>query len=351
MIRFASAALTRMALAWGSVAALACAALAMPAPAAAADNLPVVRFQDYPGSGNLQIRVARTKGWCQAAGIVCELKPIPAAPLGLQALIGGSIDVAQTPIEVVAAAVARGGKLKTVVGSAVTNIFQIDAGNTLKLPHEKEGYPAVMQDFKGQKVGVVSRGSATEAFFRFLMQQAGQDPDSVTYVAVGAPMTAFAAVRAGQVPVAVSWEPLGTMCDLTQMCRVVFRGATAKQPALLTQMYGAGTGLVMTDEEIAAHPEIAHAVVKISQQAAAFINDRANEAEVLKISAAYSAFDIPHGDEIAKRTLDLGLETNTFEPIVKRSAVAATLQYLKDTGQLTKLPAVDDIVWKDAPDK
>lgn len=347
---FPSSALTRMARTLGAAAALACAVLAVPAPAAAAD-LPVVRFQDYPGLGNLMIRVARTKGWCQAAGIVCELKPIPAAPLGLQALIGGSIDVAQTPIEVVAAAVSRGGKLKTVVGSAVTNIFQIDAASTLKLPHAKDGYPAVMQDFKGQKVGVVSRGSASEAFFRFLMEQAGQNPDEVTYVAVGTPMTAFAALRAGQVPVIVSWEPSGTMCDLTKVCHVVFRGATAKQPALLTQMYGAGTGLVMTDEEIAAHPEIAQAVVKISTQAAAFINDKANEAEVLKISAAYSAFDIPHGDEIAKRALDLGLETNTFEPMVKRSAVQATLEYLKDTGQLTKLPAVDDIVWKDAPEK
>lgn len=346
---FAPRPLARLTHAVAAVAALIAAVALLPAPAAAADSLPVVRFQDYPGLGNLMIRVARTKGWCQAAGITCELKTIPAAPLGLQALIGGSIDVAQTPVEVVAAAVARGGKLKTIVGSAVTNIFQIDVADTLKLPHGKDGYPAVMQDFKGRKVGVVSRGSASEAFFRFLMQQAGQNPDEVTYVAVGAPMTAFAALRAGQVPAVVSWEPSGTMCELTKVCHVVFRGATAKEPKLLTQMYGAGTGLVMTDEAIAAHPNIAHAVVKISRQAAAFINDKANEAEVLKISAEYSAFDIPHGDEIAKRTFELGLDTGTFKPVVKRSAVQATLEYLKDTGQLTQLPSVDAIVWKDAP--
>jgi NitT/TauT family transport system substrate-binding protein len=329
--------------------ALAAAAAALPSPAAAAGSPPVVRFQDYPGHGNLLIRVARSKGWCEAAGIACELKTIPAAPLGLQALIGGSIDVAQTPIEVVASAVLRGAKLRTVAGSAVSNIFQIDAATALALPHEAQGYPAVMQDLKGHKIGVVARGSATESFFAFLMQQAGQPADDVTYVAVGAPNTAFAALRAGQVDVIVSWEPSGTMCELSKACKVVYRGATAKQPALLDAMYGAGTGLVMRAEEIAAHPEIARAVLKVSQQAAAYVNDPANEAEVLRISATYFPFDMPQGDLVARRTFELGLQSGTFKTMVRRSAVKATLEYLQQTKQLTHLPAVDDLVWDGAP--
>lgn len=330
-------------------AALAAAAAALPSSAAAAGKLPVVRFQDYPGHGNLLIRVARSKGWCEAAGIVCELKTIPAAPLGLQALIGGSIDVAQAPIEVVAAAVLRGARLRTVVGSAVSNIFQIDAAAALALPHEAQGYPAVMQDFKGRKVGVVARGAATESFFAFLMQQAGLQADDVTYVAVGAPNTAFAALRAGQVDAIVSWEPSGTMCELSKACKVVYRGATATQPALLEAMYGAGTGLVMRTDEIAAHPEIARAVRKVSQQAAAFVNDRANEAEVLRISASDYTFDMPQGELIARRTFELGLETSTFRTMVRRSAVKATLEYLQQTRQLAHLPPVDELVWDGAP--
>jgi NitT/TauT family transport system substrate-binding protein len=323
------------------------AGLALPLAARAGD--PIVRFQDYPGHGNLLIRVARSKGWCKAAGIDCELRTIPAAPLGLQALIGGSIDVAQTPIEVVAAAVQRGARLRTVVGSAVSNIFQVDVSSKLALAHEAQGYPAEMQDLKGLKVGVVSRGSATESFFSFLMQQAGLKADDVTYVAVGAPNTAFAALRAGQVDAIVSWEPSGTMCELSKLCKVLYRGATASQPALLKAMYGAGTGLVMRADEIAAHPEIARAVVKVSQQAAAFVDDPANEAEVLRISAEYFKFDMPQGDLIARRTLELGLQTATFKTMVRRSAVQATLDYLKDTKQLAALPAVGELVWDGAP--
>ena len=321
-----------------------------PAPAAAADAPPVIRFQDYPGHGNLLVRVARTKGWCAAAGITCELKPIAAAPLGLQALIGNSIDVAMAPVEVVAAATLRGAKLRTVVGSAVSNIFQVDAASALQLPNEAKGYPAVMQDFKGKKIGVVARGSATESFFSWLMQQAGHQAGDVTYVAVGAPNTAFAALRAGQVDAIVSWEPSGTMCELSKACRVVFRGSDASEPSLLKAMYGAGTGLVMRAEDISARPQVAQAVRKISQQAATFVKDPANMAEVLSISATYSPVDgMPQGDLLARRTLERGLESHTFQAMVRRSAVEATLQYMQQTKQLPATPKLEDLVWEGAP--
>ena len=328
--------------------ALAAAAVAAPAPAVAAD-LPVVRFQDYPGSGNLMIRVARSKGWCQQAGIVCELKVIPAAPLGVQALIGGSIDVSETPIDVVAAAVLRGAKIKTVVGAAVSNFFQVDATAKLPMPHEAQGYPALMQDFKGRKIGVVARGSSSEAMFTYLLKEAGLSAEDVSYVAVGAPNTAFAALRAGQVDAAVTWEPAGIMCELSKACKVVYRGDGATKPELLQQMYGANTGLVMRDEQIQAQPEIAKAVVKLAQQASAFINDRANLDEVQKISDEYFKFDMPQGDKIARYTLERGLDAGTFKTMVRRSAVQATLKYLAETKQLTQLPTVDQLVWSGAP--
>ncbi len=328
----------------------AAAALAQPAPVVAAD-LPVVRFQDYPGSGNLMIRVARSKGWCQEAGIVCELKTIPAAPLGVQALIGGSIDVSETPIDVVAAAVLRGAKIKTVVGAAVSNFFQVDASAKLPTPHLAEGYPAMMRDFKGRKIGVVARGSATEALFTYLLKEAGMSAGDVIYVAVGAPNTAFAALRAGQVDAAVTWEPAGIMCELSNACRVAYRTNDATKPELLKQMYGANTGLVMREEQIEAHPEIAQAVVKLSQKASAFINDRANLDEVLRISDEYFKFDMPQGDKIARHTLEQGLESGTFKTMVRRGAVQATLKYLAETKQLPSLPTVDQLVWSGAPNE
>ncbi|MDE2452309.1 MAG: ABC transporter substrate-binding protein [Burkholderiales bacterium] len=329
--------------------ALSSAAAPVLAAAAAPAAPAVVRFQDYPGLGNLLIRVAASKGYCAQEGLVCKLTMIPAAPLGLQALIGGSIDVAMTPVEVVAEAVMRGSRLRAVVGAAVTNINEVAVAASLPMPHQGQGYPAEMQDLKGRRVGVTSRGSAAESFFSFLLEQAGMRADDVTYVAVGAPNTAFAALRAGQVDAIVSWEPAGVMCELTKQCRMVFRSATAPKPDLLKAMNGAGADLVMRADEVDRQPAIAQALARISKRAADFVNDPANKAEVLKISAGYFAFDMPQGDLIARRTLEQALELHTYSPVVSRAAVQATLAYLKQTKRLAAVPALADIVWPQAP--
>lgn len=46
-----------------------------------------VKFQDYPGSGNMPFRVAASKGYYEKAGIKCQLQMIPSGPLGAQALL------------------------------------------------------------------------------------------------------------------------------------------------------------------------------------------------------------------------------------------------------------------------
>lgn len=324
-------------------------AACLPLNAQAAGKSTVVRFQDYPGHGNLLIRVAQAKGWCEAAGIQCELKPIPQAPLGVQALMGGSIDVAQTPIEVVAAAVQRGAKVRSMAGSAVAQIFQIDASNNFKMPHETDGFPAMMQDFKGKKIGVTARGSASESLFAWLMQEAGHKADEATYVAVGAPNTAFAALRQGQVDAVVSWEPAGVMCEMTQACRVVFRAADAPKPALLRAMHGAGIVLVMRDDDLSKRPEMAHAVIKVSQQAEAFVNNPTNQDEVLRISAQFFDFDMPQGEVIARRSFEIARNANAYRTAVKPSAVQATIEYQQQTGQLPNGIAIHQLLWPQTP--
>ena len=40
-----------------------------------------VKLQDYPGTGNMLLRVAISKGYCEKYGIKCELQMIPAPAL------------------------------------------------------------------------------------------------------------------------------------------------------------------------------------------------------------------------------------------------------------------------------
>ncbi|MCC0000747.1 MAG: hypothetical protein H6870_17495 [Methylobacteriaceae bacterium] len=59
-----------------------------------------VKIQDYPGIGNMLYRIAASKGYCEKHGIKCQLQMIASGPLGVQALLAKSVDVAFAPPEV-----------------------------------------------------------------------------------------------------------------------------------------------------------------------------------------------------------------------------------------------------------
>lgn len=70
-----------------------------------------LRIQDYPGLGNFLVRVANANGLCEKHGLKCELRTIPQAPLGLQTMLAGDIDVAYGPPEVLIQAMNKGADL------------------------------------------------------------------------------------------------------------------------------------------------------------------------------------------------------------------------------------------------
>ena len=62
-------------------------ALALTLGTTAMAQTTTLRIQDYPGLGNMITRVAAANGYCEKNGIKCELKTIPAGPLGIQTLL------------------------------------------------------------------------------------------------------------------------------------------------------------------------------------------------------------------------------------------------------------------------
>ena len=94
-----------------------------------------LKIQDYPGTGNLLVRVAQANGYCKAEGLNCELKTIAAAPLGLQTMLAGDIDIAFGPTEVAAAAGARKAPIKIIGAGFADPVFFLVAGAKTVLPY------------------------------------------------------------------------------------------------------------------------------------------------------------------------------------------------------------------------
>ena len=253
------------------------------------------------------------------------------------------------PASVMNDAVQKGAKMKMVVGGAVSNVSALIGGNHVPQPNADKGWPAFMQDLKGRKIGVTARGSLMETTTTWMLLKAGMKAEDVTFVAVGGPNTAYGALVSKQVDAIMMFEPAGSMCAVLGTCRVIWRGATEKQPAEQYALNGGGNGLVFTQEYIDRNPQVIEAVIKAIRDAEAFINNPASFDEVVKIAESYFKFEMPKGDEVLRASLRIANDANTYRAAINRNAIKAGLDFLVETKQIEKAPPVSEFVFDKAP--
>ena len=308
-----------------------------------------VKFQDYPGTGNMLIRVAISKGYCEKYGIKCELQMIPAPTLAAQAMLAKSIDSFFGPTTIMNSAIQKGAKMKMVVGGAVVNTLILTAGNSTETPNAGKGFPSFMLDLKGKKIGVSARGSAAELMTGWMLQKAGMKAEDVTYVAVGAPNTAYGALVSKQVDALMLFEPTGAMCDVLKTCKRIWTAAADQQPAEMFATNGGGSGQVFTQEYIDKNPHVIEAVIKAVKDADAFINGQGNFDEVMKIGLGYFRFDMPKGDEILAQVMRDAIQARAYIAPISRKAILAELDLLVAVKMIDKMPAIADLIYDKAP--
>jgi NitT/TauT family transport system substrate-binding protein len=307
-----------------------------------------LNFQDYPSSGgNLLTRVAIEKGYCERNGIRCSLKTLPSAPMALQALTAGSIDVAMTPLTVEASAVQKGAKIKAVAGALVDNVGVLVERNESIGPNASKGFPGVIQDLKGKKIGVSVRGGSSELQMLLILEKAGLKPTDVTVVAVGGANTAVAAMLSGQIDAAFTYEPAGAICNIGKKCKVLYRADHDKLPAEIYATNGAQQNFVVRLEMLDKHPEQVDAIIKAMRDAQNFIQDPNNFEEVKAISMKYFQLKMPQGDAITAEALRANLPGHRVD--ISRSAAKATVDLMLYQKALAKPVPIEDLLYAKAP--
>lgn len=308
-----------------------------------------VKFMDIPGPGNMLVRVAIAKGFCKQQGLTCELQMIPAAPLGVQAMMANTIDSAIAPLDVMIGAINNGTKMKMVTGSLVSNLLMLVTRNDMAAPNADKPWPQYMSDLKGKRIGVTARGASTETGMRYLFSKAGLNPDDATYVAVGGAVTAYNALASKQIDAAMIVEPVGAICRVSKTCRVAWRGSENKEPAALYSLNGASNGLVFTQKFIDQKPDVIAAVIRAVKSSDAFINDPANFEEVVKIANSYFKFELPGGDEVMRSNLTQFIKDRTYSAAINREAIKGGINYLVEAKLINAPMAVSELVYDNAP--
>ncbi|MGH7794844.1 MAG: ABC transporter substrate-binding protein [Candidatus Binatia bacterium] len=193
----------------------------------------------------LQFRIAQMKGFYREEGLDLETLLIRGS-VGMQALIGGSVDYASAAGSIIAAGV-RGMPVKLVL--IVNSRPQFDL----------VGQPDVksIQQLKGKVVGISSRGGAVDLLTQLILSQHGLTPNKdVTTIVIGTPEELATALRTGRIAACLLSPPRQLILYREGFTRLAYSGD------YLTSYPSGGVGA--TDEKIKNNPAEVLAFVRAS---------------------------------------------------------------------------------------
>jgi len=313
-------------------------------------NGETLNVQNYAGTtGNMHAVIAQKKGFCEKYNFKCETKTLNSGTLGLQALVGKTIDIAQTGTELTAATGESGLVLVGLSLPAV--VLSVSVRTDVPLPNKAKGYPEMMKDFKGLKIGTTARGAGGEVIFNTMLRDAGMQPSDVTYVAVGGPATAYTSMVVGkQVDVAVMFQPLTQLCAFNKTCATVIDMTIGEGPKSVKDMTGSAVVFVARREMADANPNLMAAFYAAFRDAAAWFNDPANFEELVAIYTPLISFgDLPGADQLRRDWIKSVIPAYSKDLKIDRAAVKASLDFYQENKFLEKPVDPAKLIWDKAP--
>lgn len=214
----------------------------------------------------IPFKIAQVKGFYRDEGLDVEVILIRGA-VGLQALLGGSVDFTSASGSTIAAAV-RGLPVKLVFVSAAKPQFDLVAQPQIRS----------VQDLKGKLVGISSRGGSIDLLTQIILQKNGLTPNKdVISIVVGGQEDTVLALRAGRIAAGLLTPPRPLILQREGFTRIAYSGD-------YMPTYPTG-GIGVRDEKIRTHASEVLAFVRASLKGLQFA--RQSRAESIKIIADY----------------------------------------------------------------
>jgi len=164
----------------------------------AAPNLRPVRIAIHRDPiAFLPVSVAQTLGYYSQEGLAANVSDVSGGTKAMEALIGGSVDVAAGSMSDVVQVAAEGRKVRGFL------VIYPRPSEVLAVAPALTGTIRTIRDLKGRAVGVTTPGSATHQFLNFLLVTNGLSPQDVGVVSVGMSASSLAALERGKVDAAV----------------------------------------------------------------------------------------------------------------------------------------------------
>jgi len=144
----------------------------------------------------IPVYLAAQLGLYRKNGLRVELAEFPGASKGMEALLGGSVDVLSGYYTQALAVRAKGRRIDVFLGYYDSLLVALAVAPAAERVRR-------IEDLRGAKVGVTTPGSATHQFVDFLLRRHGLAPSEVKAVAIGTAARGAAAMERGMVDAGV----------------------------------------------------------------------------------------------------------------------------------------------------
>jgi NitT/TauT family transport system substrate-binding protein len=163
----------------------------------------------------LQLTLTERLGYFKEQGLNVTISDFAGGAKSLQSLIGGSSDVVTGAYEHTIRMQAK--------GQPVVAVIEMGRFPGLVLGVRKAIADKVKTfgDLKGMKVGVTAPGSSTNFFVDALIAKDGVKPEDVSFIGVGAGMSAVAAIKKGEIDAICNIDPVITKLETDGDIKVI----------------------------------------------------------------------------------------------------------------------------------
>jgi NitT/TauT family transport system substrate-binding protein len=320
----------------------------LPANAQSCATMMDVRIQEWTGDIiNIVPWVADAEGLFRKQCVDVKFVPLVSGPGSYSAMVSGTIDFANGAPDGIMRSRAKGVDLRLIGNTYAAQWSALVARNGLDLPHASQGYPALMQDFVGKKIGVTVVGGTTEAYVRSSFEGAGLSGSSGIFVAVGGVATAVPALKNNVVDAAMMFGTGPDLAEVLSAGKIILdlrkRGVG---PDDVTALWGATLSWAGYGPNIEKNPQAVAAFIAANNEAIAWIQDSKNRGALYATIRKHMPLpsDTSDPDAALKRIVDVnaaGLGAG-----VPKESIEGWNKYLMSLKQIEKPIPYDELVWK-----
>jgi NitT/TauT family transport system substrate-binding protein len=307
-----------------------------------------VKVQEWTGDIiNLVAWVGADQGVFRRHCVNVTFVPLVSGPGSYAAMVSGTIDFASGAPDGIIRSRTQGVDLRITGNTYAAQWSALVARNGLDLRHAKDGYPAIMQDLVGKKIGVTVLGGTTEAYVRSSFEGAGLSGSSAIFVAVGGVGTAVPALKNDVVDAAMMF---GTGPDLAEALgagKIILdlrkRGVG---PAAVQALWGATLSWTAYGPFVEKHLDEVAAFTAGNNEAITWIQNMENRNAVYGIVKKYMPLpsDLADPDATLKKIIDVN--SSGLGIGVPKESIDGWTKYLMSLTQIKQPIPYEQLVWK-----